>query len=473
MTTPTRSAPTYIDGIYAPVDDELAVGDLAVEGELPAELRGMFVQNSPNPRLRPEGAYHWFDGDGMVHGVAIGDGRAGYHNRWVRTEAFAQEEAAGRPLWRGILEPMREDRLEKDTANTDLVWHGGRLLALWWLGGVPYELATPSLQTVGPIDFGGTLRGGVASHPKVDPVTGELIFFDFDVQRAPYLRVGVASPDGRVTHATEIDIPGPRLFHDIAITERHTILLDLPMTWDAERLAAGKRRVRFERDTPSRFGILPRHGAGGDVRWFEAPACYIYHTINAWEETTASGGTAIVMTGCRIDDPIPRTPPDAEPTTPRLAFLRLEPYLTRWRFDLETGAVTEERLDDVPTEFPRTNDDRLGRPTRWGYAPRIAAEPTLLFDGVLKYDLDDGRATRHVWGEERFGSEVVFVARPGAADEDDGWLLSLVLDRAADRSELVVLDARDLAAAPLARVRLPRRVPVGFHAHWVPGSGLA
>lgn len=458
---------SYIEGPYAPVPDETAADDLEVIGQIPRELRGSFVQNNPNPRFQPRGLYHWFDGDGMVHGVHLADGRASYRNRWIRTAGLAADEAAGEALTRGILEPFEpgDPHPDKDTANTDLIVHSGKLLALWWLGGQPMHLSNPGLETVGPEDFNGTLRCGVAAHPKVDPRTGELIFFDYSVYRRPYLRYGVADAEGRVVHQVDVDIPEPSLFHDIAITENYTVLMDLPMTWDAAKIAQGKRRVRFHRDRPARFGIVPRRGAS--VRWFEAPACYSYHTVNAWEEVNERGEACVVLLGCRIEDPIPRLPHDREPTIPRLYFLRLHPFYHRWRFNLDTGAVTEEPLDDAPTEFPRMNDERLGLKTRYSYHPRIAPQPTLMFDGCIKYDLE-GATQAHTWGEHCVGGETVFAPRPGGTDEDDGWVMTYVSDRREGTSELVILDARDVSAGPVARVKVPRRVPIGFHAQWAP-----
>jgi len=283
------------------------------------------------------------------------------------------------------------------------------------------------------------------------------------------MRYGVVSADGRVKTVQDIDLAHPSLLHDIAITENHTILLDFPMRYDAAKLAAGKRRVSFDRDAPSRYGIIAR--AGGDIRWFEGPACYAYHTVNAWEEHTVDG-TVIVMLACRIDDPIPRTPHEREPHIPRLTFLRLEPFLHEWRFNLSTGQMTERQLDDVRTEFPRMNDNLLGEKARFAYHPRVAEEPTLLFDAVVRYDLERSSSETYEFGADRFSSEVCFAPCRGATSEDDGWLVSLVNDRRHATSELVVLDARDITAGPVARVCIPRRVPVGFHAHWVAGHEI-
>ncbi len=456
----------YLKGNYAPVHTEIAAEDLKVIGELPRDLAGTFVRNSSNPRFTPKGRYHWFDGDGMVHGVHIARGAASYRNRWVRTKAFLEEERAGEPLWTGVTE--RPDFSNprgpfKDTANTDLVFHAGKLLALWWLGGEPYHVSVPDLETCGVASFGDRMKT-ISAHPKVDPVTGEMILFDYKPY-PPYFTHAVVDASGSLAHVTTVDFPGPRLQHDIAITERYSLLFDMSMMWDEELLAKGKIRVRFYRDKPTRIGVLPRRGAGSEVRWFEVAPCYMYHAINAWEE-----GDSIVLIGCRIEHPLADDPsnPRSSREVPTIGFLRLEPRLHRWRLNLTTGAATEEPLDDVLTEFPRMDNRRLGRRSRYAYSPLIAPEATVLFEGFAKYDTDRGGSATHRYSKGWYGGEVVFAPRVGSKEEDDGYLVTFVVEEATGSSELHVIDARDVTRAPIARVLIPQRVPTGYHAWWVP-----
>ncbi len=460
----------YLQGNYAPIHSEIAAESLEVVGELPRDLAGVFVRNSSNPRFLPEGRYHWFDGDGMIHAVQFEDGKASYRNRWIRTRAFLAEEEAGRALWRGVTE--RPDFTNprgpfKDTANTDLVYHAGRLLALWWLGGEPYVVHLPDLSTTGIETYGGKLKT-LSAHPKVDPRTGEMMFFDYK-PFPPYLTYGVISAAGELVHRTDIDLPGPRLQHDMAITERYSILLDMSMMWDPALLAQGKTRVRFFRDKPARFGVIPRFGQGHEIRWFESSAFYMYHTVNAWEE-----GEKIVILGCKIENPLaddPENPRDRR-EAPTIGFLRLDPCYCRWTIDLVTGKVTEERLDDAIAEFPRMDNRALGRKSRYSYHARLAAAPTMRFDAVIKYDADTGEQVTHEYPKGSFGGETPFAPRVGATGEDDGYLLTFVADEQSGASEMHVLDARELSRGPVARVKIPQRVPTGYHTYWVPAEEL-
>lgn len=458
----------YLEGNYAPIHSEITAHDLPVIGELPADLTGMFVRTGSNPMFEPQGRYHWFDGDGMLHGVQFDNGHATYRNRWIRTEGLSRDQEAERATSGGILERpdwTRPDGPYKDTANTTLTFHNGKLLAHWWLGGASHVIDLPTLETAGVEDFGGGLAGGMSAHPKVDPETGEMIFFDYGPV-PPYLTYGVIGADGKLKHQTPVDLPGPRLQHDIAITTNYSILLDMSMMWDPEYLAKGRIRNGFFRDKPTRLGVIPRHGDGAGVQWFDAEPFFMYHTINAWED-----GDEIVMTGCRIDNPLLGDPlnPRSDRIVPAIAQLRLEPHLHEWRINLSTGLVKEEALNDEMAEFPTMDDRSLGRKTRLSFMPHIAPAATLLFDGVV---VCDGPVVtqRYSYPPGWFGGELAFAPRAGASmREDDGYLITIVAEEATGRSEITVFDAARVADGPIARLPVPQRVPTGYHTEWVPG----
>ncbi|BAZ40464.1 hypothetical protein NIES4101_64250 [Calothrix sp. NIES-4101] len=460
----TTAINPYLDGNFAPVDKEITTDTLKVIGEIPPDLSGMFVRNGPNPQWTPIGQYHWFDGDGMLHGVQIRNGKATYRNRYVQTKGWKIEQEAGLAVWSGMLEPSQQDNpygFYKNTANTALIWHAGQFLALWE-GGAPHKIQIPNLDTTGEYTYNDQLKSAFTAHPKVDPVTGEMMFFGYSFT-PPYLQYSVVNPSGELLRTVPIDLPMGVMMHDFAITENYTIFMDLPLTFSPQRAQKGEPIMMFERDRSSRFGIVPRHGDNSSIRWFESPACYVFHTLNAYEE-----GDEVVLIGCRMSSTsilsAISTQSDPDGDIPRLH---------QWRFHLITGEVCEQMLDDVPAEFPRVNENFLGRKTRYGYAGKMAQGSMPLFDGLIKYDNDNGKSQTHEFGQGRYGGESVFVPFPNATSEDEGWLITFVYDSQEDTSELVVVNAQDVNAEPVARVLIPQRVPYGFHGAWVSEEQLS
>jgi carotenoid cleavage dioxygenase len=459
----------FLIGPYAPIDREITADELPVIGEIPQDLVGVYLRNGPNPIFQPRGRYHWFDGDGMVHAIAFREGKATYRNRWVRTAGFLVEQEAGRAIWPGLMDRpdpsvprgSGSDSWLKDTANTDLVFHNGYVLALWYQCGLPYKLNAHTLETLGPDNFAGTLKRAVSAHAKVDEHSGELLFFDY-ATKPPFLTYNVVSPTGELVHHTPIELPGPRLPHDMAFTEHYSILMDLPLFWDPQLLERHVHKVTYYPNLPSRFAILPRYGTNDSVRWFETSPCYIYHVVNAWEE-----GDEIIMDACRVLEPQPKSAPGDNELARMKAFLRLEAHLCRWRFNLKTGESTETQLDDTKTEWPTMNRRRLGRKSRYAYNAYVPH-----FEGLVKYDIEKGTSQSYMFGSGRIGSEAPFAPRVNAHDEDDGYVVTFVTDANTNSSEVLILDAKTFSSEPVARVQLPQRVPVGFHALWIPGEKL-
>ena len=472
-----ESANPYLLGPYAPVFKEIITTDLKVIGEIPKDIHGVYVRNGPNPRFEPKGHYHWFDGDAMLHAVQFENGKASYRNRWIRTKNFIEEEQAGESLWQGLMgrlsanmdRPWNRGVPLKDTANTAVAFHNGKLLAGWYMCGDLYAIDPITLETKGVETFQDTLNAKAMAHVKVDEQANEMMFFDYELTGS-YLAYGVVNGTGEVKHFTKVKTPGPRIPHDMAITENYSILMDLPLIYDLELMAKRGRAVPvFRRDLPSRFGILPRYGDGSEVRWFEAKPCYIYHTINAWEE-----GDEIIMDCCINPEPTPqqKLKPDATKMEKLNAYLRIEAFLYRYHFNLKTGETKEYQLDDRKTEFPMMNSRFLGRKSQYAYNQHFDISEKLRFDGLVKYDTKNQSAETHWYGEGRFGSEAPFIPKKNATAEDDGYLVSFVTDERDGKSEVIILDAKNIAGKPLARIVLPQRVPLGFHACWVDGDRL-
>ena len=450
----------YLNGNFAPVDQEITANSLKVIGEIPPDLSGMFIRNGPNPQHPPIGEYHWFDGDGMLHGVEISNGKAIYRNRYIRTRGWNIENKAGKAVWSGLLEPPQIDNPYgpgKNTANTALVWHAGKFLALWEAGS-PHNIQLPELETMGEYTYNNKLTCPFTAHPKVDPMTGEMMFFGYSFA-PPYLQYGIISAEGEILKTTPIELPMGIMMHDFAITENYTIFMDLPLTFSPERMQRGEPIMMFESDRPSRFGILPRHGENSNIYWFESPSCYVFHTLNAYEAEDE-----IILIACRMSSTTVLETNISNKSTDPTANI---PFLHRWRFHLKTGTVTEEILDDIPAEFPRVNENLIGRKTQYGYAATMANRPLPLFDGVIKYDFHHHTSQVHKFKEGHYGGEVVFAPRLNTTREDDGWLLTFVHDENSQTSELIIINAQDITSEPVAQIIIPQRVPYGFHGTWI------
>jgi len=439
----------HLSGNFAPVADERTATDLPVTGEIPEELEGRLLRIGPNPIAADPETYHWFLGNGMVHGVALRDGRAlWYRNRFVR-----DDEVLAAKGWPPIPGQQRERPLAGGIANTNVIAHAGQTLAIVEGGNLPVEL-DPRLETVRRTDFEGTLPKGFSAHPKRDPVTGELHAAVYEVgeKEIQYVVVGV---DGRVRRTVDVPVPGSPMVHDCALTARYFLLLDLPVVFDPEAAEGGAGLpYHWNPHYGARIGLLPREGIAADVAWHEVEPSYVFHPMNAYEDRDGR----VVLDVVRH----PQMFADA-----RFAGTEGPPTLDRWVIDPRGGPVKHERLDDRPQEFPRHDERRIGQPYRYGYSVQIGAGFT--FEGLLKHDLAEHRTEVHREGPTRLFMEPVFVPRAPDAEEDDGWVLAYTYDRATDGSDVVILNARDFAAGPVATIHLPGRVPFGFHGNWVPG----
>ena len=462
-----------LSGNNAPVHDELVLDNLPVIGELPADLKGLYVRNGPSPYYPPGWRYHAYDGDGMLHALRFDRGQVSYRNRWVQTGALGDEIAAGHALWAGLKEAPRCDTPDqplKNTSNTDVKFHAGRLITTWYRSGLPYAVDPYTLAPLGPADFGGAVQR-ISAHSRPDEHTGELIFFDYDSQ-PPYMRYGVIGADRQLKHQIEIPLSGPRLPHDMAVTEHHSILHDFPLLLDDDALAAGRYKLCFHPDKSTRFAVLPRHGRIEQIRWFEAKPNYMLHGVNAWEEN-GPAGEEIVMVGTpyrlhETDD----GRIDARKLERTIHYRQRDFVLYQWRFNLRTGRTTEGLIDDVlNAEFPVINPAYQGRPSQHSYHvvfPPGGREEVRL-TGLAKVNHRTGAWQAWSEGPQAFYNEPGFAPRDGATAEDDGYLVTIAWNPAAQRSEVQVFDASgtNFARGPVCRVPLPRRVPNGFHATFV------
>jgi carotenoid cleavage dioxygenase len=383
----------------------------------------------------------------MVHGLRLRGGKAEwYRNRSVVSDGIASR--LGRP---GL--PGPRNGFGDNTANTNVVDMGGRTYAIVEAGGLPVEL-TFNLESVARSDLGGSLPHGFTAHPKIDSVTGELhaVTYQPGLEAISYITV---DPVGRARVVADIPAPHCPMIHDTAFTARFAILLDLPVHFDFALISQGGFPFRWDENMTPRIGLLPRSGDLAGLKWIEAPSCYVFHVLNAFDD-----GAEVVMDVVRHPKMFAkemRGPSEGRPV------------LVRWRMDPATGRLEETMLDDRSLEFPRLNDARAGQSYRYGYTAGSNDEFNG-FGAVYKHDVVTGQNLTHNHGRGRHTLEPVFVARAGAKTEDDGWVMVYVYDQGRDASDVVILDAQDFEGPPVATIELPVRVPYGFHGNWIADS---
>lgn len=476
MAEPMSATNPFLNFPFGSIQMECEARDLIVEGEIPADLCGTLYRAGPNQRFKPRGDYHLFMGDGMVHAFHIKDGRVDYNNRWVRTNKWKHEDRAGRTLINPMnpfeCDPQYSDFVftDKDgTANTAVVWHGGRLLVMEE-GHPPFELDPVTLESIGSWNFRGKLNTAMTAHPKIDPGTGEMVFFAY-MATGPFsadVMVHKVNPEGILTESTLIPTPYSAMVHDFVMTENYIIIPVMPITGSLERAMEGGPPFAWEPDKGVFLGVLPRHGGKTeDVRWIEMDLSFAFHFMNAFDK-----GGVISIDACQFES-APLFPTANGESTPRST-----PHLSRWTIDMNAAdpRAVFTRVDEFESEFPQCDPRYTGRPYRHGWytSPdgelRSGANKEEKFYNVVgHFDHKTGVADRYSCGQA-VASEAIFVPASQEAAEGEGYLLSVVTSFETRTSSLYIFNALKVSDGPVAKVHLSHRVPAGFHGGWRPGA---
>lgn len=442
----------YLTGIHTPMTKEVTLDDLVVTGTIPPELNGRYLRNGPNPAKAPNPAsYHWFSGAGMVHGIAIADGKAQwYRNRWIRGEEACR--ALGEPL------PPGPRRAQFDAANTNVIGIAGRTFAIVEAGGHPVELDR-ELGTIAHNKFDGTLANSFSAHPHQCPRTGErhAICYRGDVMDTVWHTV--LDADGHVIREEPIAVQHGPSIHDCQITPDHVLVFDLPVTFSMGRLIAGYSfPYQWNPAHGARVGVLGRQASGDSIIWCDVEPCYVFHPANAFVDDM----------GHIIVDVVTHNRMFARSTHgPDSEVCQFE----RWTIDTTLRRVNRKVIDPRPQEFPRYDERLTGQPYRYALTlalPERDTEVMTIGDSRLyRHDLIAGVTEDHDFGAGKVPGEFVFVPRSETGGETDGWYIGLVVDTRNEATDLVILNADDFTGAPQAVIHLPHRIPPGFHGNWV------
>ena len=469
----------HLSGVLAPVRSEDDF-ELEVVGRIPDALAGTYYRNGPNPQFDPQGMYISIFGDGMIHafflepgkdgGRAHGSfagrdgvqrGRARYRNRWVRTPRWQAENKAGCPLFGfpgAASDPSVAD-VPRGVANTNIIHHGGKLMALQEQS-EPFEINPKDLERGAFLNTGGKFT----AHPKLDRETGELVWFGYFAgpQRfSNLIDYGVTDKTGKVTRRDRFAAPYASVIHDFMVTRNYVSFPVLPLTGDLQRAMKGLPPWAWEPAKGAFIGVLKRNASVDSIRWFEIEPVFALHSMNAWED-----GDKI---HCEVME-YPKAPvfPNADGSPGAHAQARL----TRWTIDLAGNAnqAKRQQLDDLNSEMPRFDERLAGLPYRHGWFLANTGSKEQPFNTIAHVDLKTGKREMRTLDAGDAADEPVFVPRCAAAPEGDGYVIALVYRAATNTSELLILNARDIAGEPVTVLKLPRRVPAGFHGNFVAAS---
>lgn len=459
----------FLKGHHAASRFEAIAPDLVIRGEMPRDIAGVFYRNGAEPLYPPnEGDYHWFDGDGMVFGFYIEDGRVSMRNRWVRTEKFNLEKEHGRRLFGIFGNPLTSlpetEGVRYNTANTNVILHGGKLLALME-GAPPIALDPRTLDTLGEDHYGGLINTTFSAHPTVDWFNGEMVNFGAMLEGqggGNRVRLDRISQDGQLLKTDYFETPWLSPMHTVLLTENYIILPVLPIECSLERAKAGGPLVSWREDLNTRVGIMPRYGDASEIRWLELEPRHMYHEFNAWEEdgkiiadVAAAENTALY--------------PNADGT--KKAHLDTTQSLRRWTIDLSknTDVIKEEILNDRDIQFPRPDDRLMTRATYQTFSNMNQESVDGRADGmdsVMRYNTKTGEEDIYSFGKGAHCGELIFAPRIGAKDEGDGYAVTLVHRANSPESSFVVFDASNIKAGPLAEAVVPFQISSGFHCNY-------
>lgn len=452
--------------VYAPLLEEHDYRIEQIDGVLPKDLTGTLYRIGPGRHQVGRSLLHSvFDGDGMVSRFVLDGSSVHFRNRYVRTPHFEHGSRSDRIRYRGVgtLIPggplANIGRLPANLANTNIVNYDGGLLALWEMGN-PHRIDPDSLDTLGAFDFDGKLGflGAFSAHPKWDPETGDMYNFGLDLLPTPRIRTYRVDRSGTLHPLATVPMLDLVWNHDFALTQRYMVFVLDPLFPDLAKITLATHSfidsLQFKKSKGTRFLLVPK--AGGRPRIVEHEALLHFHVTNAYDD-----GDDVVVELVRFDTRWRDVRTATNSVNTDSNDLRFpDSRLMRYRITA-AGNVIEEEITSRSVEFPQYDWRLSTRRHRYSYLAGKSANASV-YDSIVKVDHDTGATTSCEFDLGSVG-EPLFVPRTRDAGEDDGWLLFLNHDLNENRSQLVILDARDVERGVLAAAWLGHHVPWGFH----------
>jgi carotenoid cleavage dioxygenase-like enzyme len=468
MAVDFRGHPLFPPGFNSPTRFDADVYDCEVWGQIPTDIQGTFYRMQCDFDYRPP-KNEWltgFNGDGHISRFRFHNGSVDFKGRFIRTARLMAERKERKRLFGVYRNPFTDDpsvaHINRSAANTHTYWHGGKLFVLKE-DSLPYYVDPHTLETIGDWNFHGKYTAQTMSaHPKIDPVTGEMIAYGYEAKGilTKDIAVYTINPAGRVTKEVWLQSPYLGIIHDIAITQKHVIIPVIARTSSLERLKAGEPMWDWDGSLPTMVGILPRDGDAKDVRWFKGPSRNTLHFLNATDR-----GNTVTME-------LPTSSGERDPS-----------QIRRWTFDLnsKSDAFQEDVVSTTPGFLPRMDDRYLSLDYRYAFissrVPSATPDPKAspMSGGtqvVQRLDVRTGDIKQCVVEGKVALQESCFVPRANSKNEGDGYVMTIASNFDTMSSDMIITDAQHLEDGIIATVKLPFRLRSGTHTNWYPQSVL-
>lgn len=448
----------YLQDGFAPTTNELDENNLTVVGKLPDDLQGVYMRNGPNPDFEPYSYTYPFDGDGMIHAVYFNDGKVDYRNRFVLTDQLKTEKRLGKAMYGGIACPFIRDEKALNASDSKMPVKIGRFIHVIQQNNTylamhestsAYEI-TRNLETIGEWNPKKTpLAPDINAHSRVDPDNGRRYFISYSEK--PEITYLVLDHDAEIFEEGEIEIPYSCMVHDFVMTKQYLIIFLSPAILD---IVGGQNCLLWKPELQTRVLILKKENLTEKPKIVITEPFFSFHYVNAFERNN----NQIVVDHVRYEKI-------------GLEIDNVSPNLFRTTIDLISENCINEKLSDYYVEFPRINESFDSKPYRYGY---LCHNSTMLnrniMNAIMKYDFDEKKAYVHNFGDGCEVDEPIFVPKKISQDEDDGYVIFYLYHSDNKRSELIILDAKNITSEPIARVQMPQRVPHGLHGSWMTGG---
>ncbi len=457
----TIASNPFLKGSFAPVLKEIDEPHLPIVGELPKDLVGIYMRNGPNPAFIPFSYTFPYDGDGMLHAIYIRNGKASYKNRFIVTDQLKVERRLGKAVYGGIDCPFIKDQKLLLPGEPSFPVKMGRFINVIRHANkyVAFHEANPAYEVDAQLATLGEWTPthskhpiSVNPHPRLDPETGELYLVSYHTDR-PIITYHVIDKTGALINSGVINIPFCCMVHDFVLTKNYFVLFICPVVIDKYGMAKGKHFYNWQPELNTQICIVSRAHPSAPATWIESELFFNFHFANAYEN-----GHNIIIDYVRH--------PKFTMNTAEMGG-----SLTRATIDLHQKRCAHQQLDDRAVELPRFNDSKNGSLYRYTYTPcHLTPEKNNeVFNAIIKYDLKTNSTAVHDFGLQYEIGEAVFVPRSNSHEEDDGYLMLFATHRSDLQTDFFLLNAKDLSEKPIARVRLPQRIPHGLHGSWMAG----